>query len=90
MSTKSISISMHATDVGRVDPTWLSKHGPQLIRCNVLDISDFIWVDSQIDISLDEEDIINLTNINFSLSKTWIVAMYILSCSPHIPSLGAT
>lgn len=67
----------------------------QFIRRHVLNGLDLVLVDIEVDVSLDEEDIVDC-NAPLVLSSArgkgpeWALILYLLlSCSPHWPLLGA-
>ena len=78
------------------------KHLLELISRHVLGSLDFVLVDVEIDVGLDEEDVIDCTPL-VSIAVSGDVGVvcggrpggeigvgcFSLSCSPHLPSLGA-
>lgn len=65
------------------------EHGFELVFGDVLGGLYFVGVLFEIDVGLDEEDVINWRAISRRALDA-IRSMDILSCSPHLPSLGAT
>lgn len=62
------------------------EHSLQILLRHKPRIADFVGIDVQVNIGFDEEDVVNYSVISFASSDTTLINL--LSCSPHLPSLG--
>jgi len=66
------------------------EHGSEILLGNKPRVANFVGIDVKVDVGLDEQDIINCIDVSMVLQMSLLLrgGVSLLSCSPHLPSLG--
>jgi hypothetical protein len=70
--------------------SWVVEHRLQSLSGNISSITDFVHVRLEVDIGFNEKNVIDCaTQLYKYMAFKKALKVYLLSCSPHFPSLGA-